>query len=41
MVRFCLQKNLPNFLNYNTNLYEDSLFILKNGNNYQKIVLND
>lgn len=38
-LRYCLQKNAPKFLNYNKNMYEDSLFIRQNGNGQQKRVL--
>lgn len=30
-LRYCLQKNAPKFLNYNNNIFEDSLFIKENG----------
>jgi len=30
-LRYCLQKNAPKFLNYDKNIFEDSLFIKQNG----------
>ena len=38
-LRYSLQKNAPDFLDYNKNLMLDSLFISMYGNNFQKRVL--
>ena len=40
-LRYCLQNNVPNFLNYNKNLSEDKIFIEKNGTNQQKRILSE
>lgn len=39
-IRYCLQSNMPRFLNYNSNIVEDGEWIYQNGNNYQKKTLN-
>ena len=35
-LRYCIQKGVPDFLNYNQNIKEDSIFIQKNGSNKEK-----
>ena len=35
-LRYCIQKGAPDFLNYNHNIKEDSIFIQKNGTNKEK-----
>ncbi|MAQ32336.1 MAG: hypothetical protein CMD26_06390 [Flavobacteriales bacterium] len=35
-LRYCIQKGIPDFLNYSQNTKEDSIFIHKNGTNKEK-----
>ena len=39
-IRYCIQSNIPRFLNYTRNISEDTKWIYQHGNTYQRKTLN-
>ena len=38
-IRYCIQNNAPNILNYNNKIDEDERFIYENGTDYQRSII--